>query len=163
MALVMFSFFRLPSEVAPKTSMKVQLSSAGSSSHADAAKTQNENSHPSDSNSLDIAEKQKSYSFSWSDLVTQGEWLLIECSGLILCGGLLIAYCERSSYDELAKQYERMAKIFTQGEKEIARHLGNDELTKVQDVLADLGREAIMENAQWLILRRNRPFELLIQ
>lgn len=33
----------------------------------------------------------------------------------------------------------------------------------MQDVLSALGREAVMENAQWLILRRNRPVELLLQ
>ena len=91
--------------------------------------------------------------------------LLILSGTLVLSGGLLVAYCERRSHDELAKQYERMTKIFTQGEAEIRKHLDaeNLDLPKVQDVLTALGREAIMENAQWLILRRNRPFELPIQ
>jgi hypothetical protein len=29
-----------------------------------------------------------------------------------------------------------------------------------QTVITELGREAIQENAQWLILRRSRPLEL---
>jgi hypothetical protein len=101
--------------------------------------------------------------FSLSDLYTHGEWLVIWYSGIILVGGLLIAYCERRSYEELARQYERMRKIFEQGELEINDWLSRDKIQEAQDVLRVLGEEALTENARWLILRRSRPFELVIQ
>lgn len=91
------------------------------------------------------------------------KWPLIVIGTLVLAGGLLIAYCERRSHEELAKQYERMAKVFSQGEQEIDDLLLANNTEAIQDVMRALGREAIMENAQWLILRRNRPVELLIQ
>ena len=89
-------------------------------------------------------------------------WWLIGSGGLVLLGGLLLAYCERCSHEELAKQYKRTTAVFAQGQKEIEDHLAAGDTGKAQEVLRSLGREAIMENAQWLILRRNRPFELVI-
>ena len=75
---------------------------------------------------------------------------------------MLVAYCERRSHEELAKQYERMATIFMQGETELGTALNKEDIEGAQKVLLELGQEAILENAQWLVLRRNRPFELLI-
>jgi hypothetical protein len=90
------------------------------------------------------------------------KWWLITSGALVLFGGLLIAYCERCSHEELAKQYKRMAAIFAQGKRELQSHLKAHDIGAAQSVLKVLGQEALMENAQWLILRRNRPFELLI-
>lgn len=87
---------------------------------------------------------------------------LIASGVLVLGGGLLIAYCERRSHEELSKQYERMRSVFSRGLKEIEGHIQTEDVGATQEVLRALGHEAIMENAQWLILRRNRPFELVI-
>jgi hypothetical protein len=89
-------------------------------------------------------------------------WVLIGSGVLVLAGAILIAYCERRSHEELARQYERMWAVFTRGAVELHDHLDAENVEAAQRVLETLGHEAIAEHAQWLILRRNRPFELLI-
>jgi len=89
-------------------------------------------------------------------------WVLIVSGVLALSGALLIAYCEQRSHEELARQYERMWVIFRRGAAEFRGHLAAGDVESAQRVLETLGHEAITEHAQWLILRRNRPFELLI-
>jgi hypothetical protein len=88
----------------------------------------------------------------------RAEWLVIWCSGFILSGGLLIAYCERQSHEELARQYERMKKTFELGEQEINDWLSKDKIQEAQNVLRVVGEEALTENTRWLILRRSRPW-----
>jgi hypothetical protein len=88
------------------------------------------------------------------------ECWLIASGILVVGGGLCIAFRERGSHDELANQYERMRVVFESGLTELERRLGADDLTGAQAVLQALGREAIAEHAQWLILRRARPLEL---
>jgi hypothetical protein len=73
-----------------------------------------------------------------------------------------VAYCERCSDEELAKQYERMKAVSMQGATEVKDHLDKKDTQAAQKVIRALGDEAITEHVQWLILRRNRPFELLI-
>jgi hypothetical protein len=100
--------------------------------------------------------------FSPIDIIHPWDSWLIASGALVLLGGLLVAYCERCSHEELAKQYEHMAAVFTQGSKELESHLSAGDTRAAQDVLRALGQVAITEHSQWLILRRNRPFELLI-
>jgi hypothetical protein len=132
-------------------------------SHVDGAQTPAQPSPVATPSIVASTFKDLPANFSLIGVATGHNMLIISSSILVLLGGLLVAYCERRSHEELAKQYERMTKIFTQGEREIGEHLEARELRMGQDVLKALGREAIMENAQWLILRRSRPFELVIQ
>jgi hypothetical protein len=90
------------------------------------------------------------------------KWIIFICVALVLLGAFLVAYCERCSYEELAKQYERMKAVSTQGAAEVKDHLDKENTHAAQEVIKALGHEAIAEHVQWLILRRSRPFELLI-
>ena len=96
------------------------------------------------------------------DAVRPSPWLLIGSGVLVLAGAILIAYCDRRSHEELAHQYERMWVVFTRGSVELQDHLEAQDVEAAHRVLETLGHEAIAEHAQWLILRRNWPFELLI-
>jgi hypothetical protein len=87
---------------------------------------------------------------------------LILSGFLVVAGGILIAVAERRSYEELANQYERMLVVFSNGDRELQKRLDANDVAGAQAVLLALGGEAIIENAQWLILRRARPFELHI-
>ena len=88
--------------------------------------------------------------------------LLIWSGTLVIAGGFLLAICERRSHEQLAKQYERMRVVFTDGLKELRLPSVSTDPSRQQDTLRALGQEAIVEHAQWLILRRSRPFELHI-
>ena len=93
------------------------------------------------------------------------DYVLIASGTLLFIGGLVIAYRERQSHEELAKQYDRMAVVFEHGKAELDAALPEtgplpDGEARAKDILTQLGREALTEHAQWLILRRSRPLEI---
>lgn len=93
-------------------------------------------------------------------------WFLIAPTIAVILGGLLSAYSERRSHEELARQYERMEVVFGHALHELERHLDSThqplDIAGAQRVIEALGREALLEHSQWLILRRARPLELHI-
>jgi len=99
---------------------------------------------------------------AWLDPAHPPHWLLVMGSMLIILGGLLIALCERRAHEELAKQYERMHVVFRSGARELAAALAKTppDVARAQAIVIELGREAIQEHAQWLLLRRSKPLEL---
>jgi len=104
---------------------------------------------------------------------------------LLLCGALSIAWAEKNLDSELGYQYNTMAGLFSQAALRMTRELEHlDELhsrikataqgsperqaaqaefdaaiRQVQQFLYALGKEALDENAEWLILHRARPLE----
>lgn len=88
--------------------------------------------------------------------------ILIWASMLVILGGLFIALCERQAYEELSKQYEHMAILFANGNHELKKRLAARNVEGAQQTIGALGREAIIEHAQWLVLRRARQLELHI-
>jgi hypothetical protein len=87
----------------------------------------------------------------------------------VLTGALLLLYSERQSNEDLAKQYERMSAAFEKGAANVGVCLRDDakniklvqeRIETAQETIEALGREAISEHSRWLILRRNRPFEV---
>jgi hypothetical protein len=87
-------------------------------------------------------------------------WLLIGSSLLVIVGGLIVGYCERGAHEELSKQFEQMLIVFQNGDHELETHLDEGDVPHARKVIEELGREAILEHAQWLILRRTRSLEL---
>lgn len=72
-----------------------------------------------------------------------------------LVAAFLHNYAEKKAYAEQSKRYAKMALIF---------QTANDQLetdrAHVGRLLADLGREALIENGDWVLLHRERPLEL---
>ncbi len=91
-----------------------------------------------------------------------GRYFLIATGILFIVGGLFIAYCERQAYEDLEKQYERMLIVFRYGDHELRQRLRERDIPGARRVFEALGREAILEQSQWLLLRRSRPLELHI-
>ncbi|HWB14502.1 MAG TPA: hypothetical protein VG826_35080 [Pirellulales bacterium] len=88
----------------------------------------------------------------------------------LVAGGLAVAWAEKNQFSELAYQYHVMAGLFGHARQRLKRdlqrlesHQGDDKyahmLREVQDFLYSLGREALDENAEWLLLHRARPLE----
>ncbi len=88
--------------------------------------------------------------------------LLVSANTSVLLAALLLLYSERQSHEDLAKQYERMTETFRSGvgELKVALHNQPENIKAAQETISALGYEAISEHSQWLILRRNRPFEV---
>jgi hypothetical protein len=101
-------------------------------------------------------------------------WALILIGALLLAGGLIMAFGESRSYDEIAKQFDRMQSVFENGAHRLHDHLrdahedldharhreAREAVADAQAVIEALGQEALIENGYWLVLCRARSFEL---
>ena len=96
---------------------------------------------------------------------------IIYGGSLLVGGALSIAWGERNLLSEQSFQYSTMAALFGDAEAELKRKLelleqkienGQDlseTLQEIKEFALALGREALAENGEWLILHRARPFE----
>jgi len=90
------------------------------------------------------------------------EWMVIVGGLMILAGGLAITFGERRLYEELARQYTRTLALFRTADTELKRLLDQRNVPAAQRLLFELGREALTENANWLVLRRSRPVDMIV-
>ena len=88
--------------------------------------------------------------------------LLVVGSMLIIIGGILLTLCERLAHEQLARQYDQMYVVFRGGARELADTFAKKpfDTERAQRTIDELGREALQESAQWLLLRRSKPMEL---
>jgi hypothetical protein len=103
---------------------------------------------------------------------------IVAMSAFFLGAGLSVAWGEKKLYSENAYKYGSMAELFGNGLVQLEGQLekmrraltSNEpdlacfykERQKAQDVIFALGIEALNENAEWLILHRSRPTELVL-
>ena len=89
---------------------------------------------------------------------------------LILAGALAVAWREVKLFAEHSRQYHTMANLFISADIRMQRLMAAMKgarkakerdacLRKIQELLRVVGREALDENAEWLILHRSRPLE----
>jgi hypothetical protein len=77
-----------------------------------------------------------------------------------LLGGLALLvrfYAQQRGYSENARRYQHMYTVFAAARRKIDAGSGSD----AADVLAELGHEALSEQADWLILHRERPLRFV--
>lgn len=68
-------------------------------------------------------------------------------------------YAAKRAFSEHAKQYARMGRVFALARKRL-EGIEEDTLTdRMRGLLLALGREALAENAEWILLRRERQIE----
>jgi hypothetical protein len=97
-------------------------------------------------------------------LVTWHHWAVLIMGFAPVAAALWEAYGERIGARTQANQYARFAAIFRRAERFIDR-LELEELTPSRRagelaLLRELGREALIENADWVLLLRDRPIAL---
>jgi hypothetical protein len=88
------------------------------------------------------------------------EGLLIFISSMLLVGAALwVAFGEKMAFAEHGRQY-RVASICFQRRDQ---RLSDGELTKEEaDLFLALGKDALAENGDWLLLHRDRPLEVIM-
>lgn len=86
----------------------------------------------------------------------QRNWLLVLMGALPLVAGIWDAYSHKKAEKELIKQYGFMRAVFLK-----ARKLLDDsaDITFQRQVLQALGKAALDEGAEWLLMHRERPLE----
>ena len=79
-----------------------------------------------------------------------------------IVAALWINYSEKVSLQAQSKQYTRFATIFNRARKLFESMKQNTETNQlqIQRLIKELGREALIENGDWVIMRRERPIEI---
>lgn len=85
---------------------------------------------------------------------------LVSIDTFIAIGAARSVYVEKKGFNEEAKQFQRMRDLFERGSKVMADCLEKDDLNGAERLLVELGREALTENGDWLLLRRSKPMEV---
>jgi len=83
-----------------------------------------------------------------------------------VASGLLASYAEKRAFGVHVKRYRRMRRIFVHAAARLDEIFHREPFTETdysnaQDVIRDLGEEALLENAGWVILHRERPLEFV--
>lgn len=71
-------------------------------------------------------------------------------------------YAEKMAVSEQAKQYHRMSGLFSDALEKLTSILGKNDLTGAQELVKELGKEALRENCDWLLMHRERPMKVPI-
>jgi hypothetical protein len=87
--------------------------------------------------------------------------LAVAIAGLsTAAAALLHGYAEQRALSVLIKRYERMYALFGKALRVLAAPMQRQDWSAARKILTDLGREALEENAEWVMLHRDRPIEL---
>lgn len=82
--------------------------------------------------------------------------LLVLMAALPLLAGIRDAYSHKRAQKELIKQYAFMGRVFGRARKLLDR---SDDVTLRRRILRALGEAALEEDAEWLLIHRERPLE----
>lgn len=70
---------------------------------------------------------------------------------------LLYVYTHTRAFLEQARQYDRMSSLFGNARRRLRQALAEGDLETFRGLLLDLGKEALRENGDWVLLHRERP------
>jgi hypothetical protein len=98
------------------------------------------------------------FHYEWYEFAVT--WSVIVIDSFLAAGALLHHLSERLAYAEHAKQYKRMEGVFGSASKAIREKIAANDLHAARACLQALGKEALAENGEWVLLHRERPLEL---
>ncbi len=95
------------------------------------------------------------------------DWWIVLSGALLVLGAIRIAWTEKQAYAEHARNYDGMHHLFAHTEKRLTDLLTDTETAKdprpahasAQEIIRELGKEALNEHAEWLVLHKVRPTE----
>lgn len=96
-----------------------------------------------------------------SHLLEEASHYLIVTIGMALAITAAIGgYTEKMAISAQAKRYSWMSGIFSRANTDLDELLNKHKLKEARELISELGREALEENADWLIIRRERKIEV---
>jgi hypothetical protein len=84
----------------------------------------------------------------------------IVLEAFLAAAALLHHFNNRLGYAEHAKQYNRMATLFARGSELLGKFLDREDWANARNCVLKVGIEALTENGDWVLLRRERPLEV---
>jgi heme exporter protein D len=98
---------------------------------------------------------------SWEHVAHRAHgWLALGITMPAVIGALLHGYAEKQALSEHVKQYDRMSVLFANAKQRLGEALDGEQLHEARLLLRELGREALAENGDWVLLHRQRPLEI---
>lgn len=80
---------------------------------------------------------------------------------LAVSAGVVKAYGEHFAFAQHLRRYRTMADLFSRADDALLPLLERKDLPEAYRLVFELGRESLAENAEWFVLHRERPIELL--
>ena len=87
-------------------------------------------------------------------------WLILFIAVLPVAAALIGHYVEKNAVAEHKRQYTRMSLFYNRANVHVSELIGKGQLLDAQAFLAELGREALAENGDWILTHRDRPLEV---
>jgi len=89
------------------------------------------------------------------------EHMLVAFSALMaVVAGLVHTYAEKKAFAQHVKQYKRMEHLFARAERRLRDYIAQKKEHQAADLLLELGRESLEENADWVLTHRERPVDV---
>ena len=92
--------------------------------------------------------------------VDRAHWWLVAFSVTAVTGALLHAHSQVSAFAEHARRYGRLAVVFRRASARLQTMLDSGELHRGRAMIVQLGKEALADHGDWVVLHRERPIEL---
>jgi hypothetical protein len=73
---------------------------------------------------------------------------------------LMHGYIEKRALSEHFKQYSRMGMIFVTARERLDQMIKEKQFERAENLIEELGKEALEENGDWVLLHRERPLEV---
>lgn len=87
-------------------------------------------------------------------------WLLVAVALAPIFAGLAVGYAEKRAHHDHARQYERMALLYDYADRRLVDLLDRGDLQGATELIEELGKEALAENGDWVLVHRDRPIEV---
>jgi hypothetical protein len=87
-------------------------------------------------------------------------WVVVALGLVTVAGALVHSYTQKRAFGEHARQYARMAEIFTRAGERMTALLHDGKTARAGVLAMELGKEALAEHGDWVMLHRERPVEL---
>lgn len=87
-------------------------------------------------------------------------WSVLALTLITVAGALIHSITEKRAFGEHARQYARMAETFNRGGDRMAALLHDGNVERARSLAVELGKEALAEHGDWLMLHRERPIKL---
>jgi hypothetical protein len=78
---------------------------------------------------------------------------------LPILAAMMTVYIRTRKFQEQSRQFSRMALLFRHAATRLKQAFQRNDTKQAQKLVLELGQEALIENADWVILHRDRPLE----
>ncbi|GGH88527.1 hypothetical protein CFY91_14125 [Pseudomonas fluvialis] len=87
-------------------------------------------------------------------------WLSLLAAILFLLAAVCRNHANLMAYEEDANRYQKMGSLFERAIQSLGQHQTKGEILSARNILQIIGKEALAENGEWLLLHRQRKFEI---